>query len=666
MLMFKLILAGCTLSCYMYMLSIIILEHGTMKTLDTDFTWTIATAHTFLRDHTKDENISRHILLNQVDTFFPFLYAPLLYLLTKKQPFMGFSQYLSLFAGIFDIIENNAIRQILLAYPNKVSETDVLGGRFIHLSVIFKFLCLGGAIVLLIAQYCETADNTPPKKQTKQSTRCEYASTCLLVVVAAWFIPSFFTTATATATSNSLLTQQRQAWDQLNTLYTTYERHNRSNSTMEKGHVTWDMFSNDDTKKHQQHHHHTSSFYILKSLLSRSEVSSLLTLLKQVDTFDLDLDTVDQAPTYEFYLEKNGHFKTIQSIPGKIESFNNQLHKKRLNVREKIAALVRPILQSKMMPLVKDQYRDQCSECEVCWSFVRRYKDGERLDHGMHFDLQALVTVVVSLSDFGLDFSGGLYVSAKNDSRLFLPLMKGDAVMHQSDLLHGVRVTKGDRWSWVMWLKEKGCESDPSHWEYTNSVPQNNNLDLNNDDDLLSGSTSEDDPISLFLRAKRTQSTKEKMRLFALASEFGFGRAANELGMLYKESRHLKHKAKDLFLKGTDAGNAESMYNLANIYISESQFTKAVHLFHRAASLGNALAMFNVGVANLKGAAGLDMNVLEARKWFVRCGTGDGDYAVSTTYEKGTMERRDWLKRASMKGHAGAIEVLKKEEQNEL
>ena len=156
------------------------------------------------------------------------------------------------------------------------------------------------------------------------------------------------------------------------------------------------------------------------------------------------------------------------------------------------------------------------------------------------------------------------------------------------------------------------------------------------------------------------------MRLFALASEFGFGRAANELGMLYKESRHLKHKAKDLFLKGTDAGNAESMYNLANIYISESQFTKAVHLFHRAASLGNALAMFNVGVANLKGAAGLDMNVLEARKWFVRCGTGDGDYAVSTTYEKGTMERRDWLERASMKGHAGAIEVLKKEEQNEL
>jgi hypothetical protein len=30
----------------------------------------------------------------------------------------------------------------------------------------------------------------------------------------------------------------------------------------------------------------------------------------------------------------------------------------------------------------------------------------------MHFDVNALVTVVVSLSDAGVDFEGGLYVSA--------------------------------------------------------------------------------------------------------------------------------------------------------------------------------------------------------------------------------------------------------------
>ena len=34
-----------------------------------------------------------------------------------------------------------------------------------------------------------------------------------------------------------------------------------------------------------------------------------------------------------------------------------------------------------------------------------------------------------------------------------VPLLRGDAVVHQSDLLHGVKVEEdgGTRWSWILW-----------------------------------------------------------------------------------------------------------------------------------------------------------------------------------------------------------------------
>ena len=195
----------------------------------------------------------------------------------------------------------------------------------------------------------------------------------------------------------------------------------------------------------------------------------------------------------------------------------------------------------------------------------------------MHFDLNALVTVVIGLND---NFQGGLYVSTGttntklqnqkkekkkekkekekkkkiNDekflpSRYYLPLKTGDAVIHQSDLLHGVRVESGHRWSWILWLKEKGCNSDPSTWQYNNNQKiilktkkkkekKEEKKEKNNKDN------EDNDPISLFLRAKRTASLPLKVQLLTKASDLGFGRATNELGMLYKESNHQKYKAK--------------------------------------------------------------------------------------------------------------------------
>ena len=52
----------------------------------------------------------------------------------------------------------------------------------------------------------------------------------------------------------------------------------------------------------------------------------------------------------------------------------------------------------------------------------------------------ALVTAVISLSDYGSEYRGGLYVATGRSANKVVALRRGDAVVHQSDLLHGVKV----------------------------------------------------------------------------------------------------------------------------------------------------------------------------------------------------------------------------------
>jgi hypothetical protein len=126
-------------------------------------------------------------------------------------------------------------------------------------------------------------------------------------------------------------------------------------------------------------------------------------------------------------------------------------------------------------------------ECSPCYSLVRRYRPFERTTHAMHHDGHALVTVVVSLSDYGDEYTGGLFVSDTRSARLFFPLRRGDGVTHTSHLLHGVSVGPRQdhdgcmgadrnrsksrnngprslqRWSWIIWYSDAGptCTVSP-------------------------------------------------------------------------------------------------------------------------------------------------------------------------------------------------------------
>jgi hypothetical protein len=117
----------------------------------------------------------------------------------------------------------------------------------------------------------------------------------------------FISTISVNATSN-LLEKQNNAWINLNQLYSTWEWKSdfvmtefQSNSRKQKyqdGTINWNLSNNNRTRK--------SNFLYLPKLLSKSESKKLKSLLPS--EFDQDIDSVDESPTYEFYLEKNGNY----------------------------------------------------------------------------------------------------------------------------------------------------------------------------------------------------------------------------------------------------------------------------------------------------------------------------------------------------------------------
>ena len=133
----------------------------------------------------------------------------------------------------------------------------------------------------------------------------------------------------------------------------------------------------------------------------------------------------------------------------------------RAPIRVALDKIMRPIVDEKIAPFVLQHYPTACNmtgkTCRVCSSLLRRYKpDEDRSSHNVHRDSEAIVTVVISLSDYGTDYQGGLYVSNGHE-RHVLPLMRGDALVHQSDLLHGVLLHDDPgslRYSWILWFKD--------------------------------------------------------------------------------------------------------------------------------------------------------------------------------------------------------------------
>jgi hypothetical protein len=113
-------------------------------------------------------------------------------------------------------------------------------------------------------------------------------------------------------------------------------------------------------------------FALLPSLLSSSEVSGILALVTDPSlAFDEDMDSVDQMTTHEFYVQRNGGIEPLRHINGKPDELSF-VYEKRLPTREKLSAIMSPIIAERIVPFVNQRYSDACkNSCHVCQSLVR-------------------------------------------------------------------------------------------------------------------------------------------------------------------------------------------------------------------------------------------------------------------------------------------------------
>jgi hypothetical protein len=250
------------------------------------------------------------------------------------------------------------------------------------------------------------------------------------------------------------------------------------------------------------------------------------------------------------------------------------------------------------------------------------------------------VTAVVSLNPAN-EYEGGLYITTGHGQASLLELDVGDVAMHQSDLLHGVKVASGTRWSWVIWFSNhsKCAKSAPAAWKQIQSSGEPietviggsataESKGRNAERSLVGGDVDGGgggggggrggrttlEPVSLFLQAHRVHlaagisqavALRQKYDLLLASARLKFPRAMNEVGVALMDGTGTApnpEAARMWFRRAWKHGEPDALYNEGLLHLAKP--AEAVELFHRASDAGSDKAFFNLGVAYQRGVGG--------------------------------------------------------------
>jgi hypothetical protein len=407
-----------------------------------------------------------------------------------------------------------------------------------------------------------------------------------------------------------------------------------------------------------------SEFHLLHKVVEEGEAIAILALLhghktrrqKTAVPLDDDPDSVDGMTAHELFLD---NLELRQGRPSKPE-WNSRKAPAELQSRASLQRRVRnitdPILHERLTPFVRQQFPSVCggdasSErlCTPCFSLLRRYVGDERTSHSIHHDDHALVTVVVGLSVRGEDYNGGLFVATNRAQQQYVGLTRGDAVVHQGDLLHGVKVLpanpqKGhkhsilprmERWSWILWYRDStSCEDHGHEWFRECAEEGSPTCEL-----LYSSKEKTDNlPPSKVFEHKLEWTRRASMHGHTDAS---IKLARAHLKILPSYLPYNESAAKELYISAIESSNhPDAHYGLASLLIQSAglgkpvqpghaKLKRAVQHLESAAKQGHPFASFNLGVAYMHG-LGMPQgrkNSYVAGEWFEYSGLPEGLFA---------------------------------------
>ena len=465
--------------------------------------------------------------------------------------------------------------------------------------------------------------------------------------------------------------------------------------------------------------HLSSKFAVFPSLATRDEVAAIRGAIQARGpslAFNMEPNTVDAMPQQEIYLHQGERFSGNEKDDdqddrlGSDPTFSTRTAKaERRAFRGELRELMKPI-EDRITAVIQARFPKVCGphsrpgrKCTPCYSKIRRYLPGGRQSHAMHRDGQSLVTVVTSLSDYETEYYGGLYVAAGGanaadafhsgtnagdgatgaGARRAIALNRGDSVIHQSDLLHGVQVQddpetglRGARWSWILWFKDSNtCEAHGHEWSEDCALAGNPICEYMMGWRLFTNPTMSAHQInadSAMWKLKSAQHGLPEAMFYAGRSalgsasippsptlgdfsgvvrwlskainEAGYADAAYQLGHLMLLGKVDEGEYDHLLLdgNGSDGENAGACA-AADVDGSSKPGVpgaKALALFELAAAGdsstfgGTSFAQYNLGVATLYGFAGRRRDPVEAAAWFEASGLPEGMMAYSL-YLKG-------------------------------
>lgn len=470
---------------------------------------------------------------------------------------------------------------------------------------------------------------------------------------------------------------------------------------------------------------------VIQSAVDQHDIDDVVALLRAYndENYDQDPDTVDGMPTYELFLDNEDIRRGVASVvshhstaaesttiqnDGSIVNNDNNNNKEsnidtdwakntmkpqnsnpnRIELRQKIKNILDPYLHKVITPYVQKMYPDKCGKskegnnrtCTPCYSLIRRYKHGNRKSHATHHDAHSLVTVVVSLSDYGKDYLGGLYVSTGFGQREVIGLLKGDAVMHTSALLHGVKVhdlkpphdpTTTERFSWILWYRDSDTCEDYSY-EWFADCANNGN------------------PICQQLHStkvgnvpgiKTQDISKHILQLNMEAAKGGAAESAVKIARAYLKLlpstlEYNEEEAKTFYNIAIQSFNPEGHYGLAHLILlsinkdnealynlstseedrkerdrlkekQQEKLKEVIQHLEAAAKLGHEFSMFNLGIAHVFGYGLSRINVDLAASWFIESGLPEGYFVAAQQAASVGDEKRykDHMEKAKTLGY---------------
>ncbi len=480
---------------------------------------------------------------------------------------------------------------------------------------------------------------------------------------------------------------------------------------------------------------------IIQSAVDQHDIDKVVSLLREYkdEEYDQDPDTVDGMPSYELFLDNEdirngmgmgiGVAKSTSSADRTVTNdgtiFNNNNNNdnnmdtdwakntmkpqnsnpNRIELRNKIKNILDPYLHQIITPYIQTIYPDKCGNneqkqnnkrnCTPCYSLIRRYKDGNRKSHATHHDSHSYITVVISLSDYGKDYLGGLYVSTGYGQRKYIGLLKGDAVIHTSSLLHGVKVydvknnesnepnQNTERFSWILWYRDSNTCDDYSYEWFANCAYDKN-------------------PICQQLHSTKVgnipgiqQQDIIANQILQLNMDAALGGAAESavkiarayLKLLPSKLEYNEDEAKKFYNIAIQSFNPEGYYGLAHLillsiqkdnevlrYLSSSseeeheeykkerdrlkekqqeKLKEVIQHLEAAAKLGHEFSMFNLGIAHVFGYGLKKINVDLGILWFMESRLPEGYFVAAQQAASVGDEKRytDHMEKAKTLGY---------------